>query len=125
MNKILDHVKHRVIDYIESDTDSCLNYPFVNKNGYGDIHYRINYVRGHLMAHRVVYQFKNNCILRNDQIIMHLCDNPSCCNPRHLIVGTHKDNSEDMVRKGRQAMGKANGRFIHGRYSKFPNLALK
>ena len=97
MNHILDHIKHRILPFISSNTEQCLEYPFVDKNGYGDIHYSINYVRGHLLAHRAVYQIKNNCILTKDQIVMHICDNPSCCNPKHLIIGTHKDNSEDML----------------------------
>ena len=32
---------------------------------------------------------------------MHICDNPPCCNPSHLAVGTMKDNVHDMMRKGR------------------------
>ena len=34
-------------------------------------------------------------------VVMHSCDNRVCCNPRHLSVGTHSDNSQDMVRKNR------------------------
>jgi hypothetical protein len=33
--------------------------------------------------------------------VLHHCDNPPCCNPKHLFVGTDKDNIEDMIRKGR------------------------
>ena len=31
----------------------------------------------------------------------HSCDNPRCCNPNHLSVGTQRDNILDMVKRGR------------------------
>lgn len=34
-------------------------------------------------------------------VVMHLCDNPPCCNPRHLKVGTNLENNRDMIAKGR------------------------
>jgi predicted XRE-type DNA-binding protein len=51
-------------------------------------------------AHRASYLVHNGDIPKG-LIVRHNCDNSECCNPRHLILGTHKDNTADMFDRDR------------------------
>jgi hypothetical protein len=43
-------------------------------------------------------------------VVRHLCDNPPCCNPKHLIAGNHASNVADRVSRNRSAIAEKNGR---------------
>jgi hypothetical protein len=51
-------------------------------------------------AHRIAFELVNGPI-SSGIVIRHSCDNPPCCNPAHLLAGSHTDNILDMYRKGR------------------------
>jgi len=76
-----------------------------NKGGYGIIT-----IAGHnILAHRAMHAF--NAGDAAPEVVMHTCDNPRCCNPRHLRNGTHQENMDDMHMKGRWNKGRAGEHF--------------
>lgn len=52
-------------------------------------------------AHRVSWEAYNQCKVPEGMCVRHSCDNPSCVNPLHLVVGTQAQNVEDKVLRGR------------------------
>lgn len=69
----------------------------VKKTGYGSFK-AISYVS--IVASRMAWAFANNSD-PGDLMVCHACDNPVCCNPSHLWVGTAADNNTDCASKGR------------------------
>lgn len=74
--------------------------------GYGYLN-----VAGRKRASRVAYEYTKGPIPPGMEV-RHTCDNPPCCRPKHLILGTHRQNMEDRDARhpGFQARGEANGK---------------
>jgi hypothetical protein len=56
-------------------------------------------------AHREAWELTNGEIPAG-MWVLHSCDNPPCCNPAHLFLGTSLDNARDRAAKGRSAHNK-------------------
>ena len=74
------------------------------RGNYGHFRRKIDGIWKMYKAHRYSYEYFNGPI-PNGLIIRHSCDNPKCVNPAHLLVGTHKENSQDMIKRGRKGYG--------------------
>lgn len=88
-------------------TDTCwLFMGSRNAKGYGQIATE----RKHrpILTHRLAWQLANGPIPDGLEVCHH-CDTPSCCRVDHLFLGTHKENMEDCLKKGRVARGERGG----------------
>lgn len=65
--------------------------------GYGKLGIGKGY---NVLAHRLSWLLFKGPFDKN-LCVRHRCDNSSCVNPEHLELGTKKENSQDMVRRGR------------------------
>jgi len=93
---------HRIglINRIQLDENTgCWNWRGgKTKYGYGVVRY-LGEQQG---AHRVSAHLWLGLDLQDrKKLVMHVCDNPSCFNPKHLRVATPSENLIDCVRKGR------------------------
>lgn len=80
-------------------SDYCWNWRGTKVNGYGLM--RISLTRKNILAHRLSYLIHFGEI-PSALFVLHKCDNRGCVNPDHLFLGTLKDNTQDMLAKGRQ-----------------------
>lgn len=79
-----------------------------NQDGYGQIGIRRNGRWRILKAHRLAWMIAANKQIPVGKYILHFCDNPRCCNPRHLRLGTQKENMQDASRRNRIRCGMPN-----------------
>lgn len=77
----------------------------LNKDGYGSFQKTIDGEKTEIRSHRRSYEIFKGEIPEGMQVC-HACDNPSCCNPDHLWIGTSKENTQDCIKKQRFFNGK-------------------
>lgn len=69
---------------------------YKNKTGYG----RMKCNGKNELSHRVSFFIKKGFWAKG--MVLHSCDNPECCNPKHLRQGTAQENAQDCIKRGRK-----------------------
>lgn len=100
-NKVHRTLKERFWEKVDKrGIDECWEWQaFIHPSGYGMIA-QGNNARKMLLAHRVSWELEYGEIPFN-VLVCHDCDNRKCVNYNHLFLGNYKDNSQDMITKGR------------------------
>jgi|LakMenE18May11ns_1017448.scaffolds.fasta_scaffold9907176_2 hypothetical protein len=62
-------------------------------------------------THRFVTAISHGEIDNKNRFALHRCDNPPCCNPHHLYIGTPKQNSADCKNRGRLNCDRGSDRY--------------
>ena len=102
-----------------SRTESCWLWTGpVDRKGYG-LH------GGRGLAHRISWEMANGRAVPEGLFVLHHCDNPPCVNPAHLYDGTHQDNVNDMVARGRNHIPPRKTHCVHGHELNAANLILQ
>ena len=76
----------------------------VDKDGYGVFQFEGRPVRAHVAAYRLYVG-----AIPKGAVVRHGCDRVPCCQPKCLTIGTQKQNIQDKVERGRQAIGERIG----------------
>lgn len=75
-----------------------------NEHGYGKC--RVGGIERR--AHRVMF-FELHPLADRNLVVRHTCDNPACIKPGHLVLGTVRENMQDMHARGRFGGGAKSG----------------
>lgn len=90
-----------------------------DKDGYGYSKYKRRTVKAHRLVYAIAHMLD---VFTMGGVVMHSCDNPSCINIDHLSIGTSRDNTLDMVNKGRWLgnckLSREDVIYIHSHYVK-------
>lgn len=103
LDVITDAQAARLWDRLRTTPTGCWEFNGkANIRGYGVVSIGRNPSRRTALTHRIAWTLENGPIPKG-MFVCHACDNPPCCNPGHLFVGTNQDNVRDAVRKNRHS----------------------
>ncbi len=81
--------------------DDCWEWQGARKiKGYGLVA-RGRRSEGLATTSRVAWELTSGPI-PDGSVVRHTCDNPPCCNPTHLVLGSYSDNLRDAYTRGRR-----------------------
>lgn len=107
-NRLVPHktAEERFWSYVDKQPeDVCWNWTGgVSSNGYGGFWHDNTTIGAHVFS---VF-LRDGTLPSQELLVRHVCNNKLCCNPQHLVVGTPKENSEDMIRAGTSQRGVKN-----------------
>jgi hypothetical protein len=78
---------------------SC--WPYIGKRKHKDGYGYPKRNQKPILAHRWSYEHHYQVSVAHDVVVRHTCDNPLCCNPLHLLLGSQADNVRDMHERKR------------------------
>lgn len=95
------HLERFEKKYTKPDT-GCWNWHGAKTNyGYGNFSINGTPWKAHRLSVALYGDVDGNKGILG-KVVMHMCDNTSCVNPKHLKIGTQADNIRDRDEKGRQ-----------------------
>lgn len=68
---------------------------YKDRNGYG----HVSVAGKAVLTHRLSYELYHGQIPEGMEVRHYICDNPPCCNPEHLKLGTHTENMRDKIKQ--------------------------
>lgn len=89
---------------IPEPNSGCVLWLGPERGGYGVVYDKCQHRQ--IGAHRLAFELKNGPVPKG-LFACHKCDVKFCINPEHIFIGTAKDNSEDLVKKGLSKKGHA------------------
>lgn len=106
MRKKVDFSKEYILSRTTIKDNGCWDWTKTkDSKGYGHVHKSSKDAgRRTFKSHRIAWVQWNGEI-PNNMLVLHKCDNPACCNPDHLFLGTYQDNYDDCRNKGRVRTG--------------------